>query len=104
MLPLRCFKSVPCVIHGRKFETEEQYHQELHEFMDWHVNRPLFIVTNLIMNYTLKQLQDRVNRLVESNKVKTHIVQHGSTLLKDVVTYDDNDEPHYHCTFGSRTR
>ena len=24
----------PCVIHGRTFETEEQYHQELHEFMN----------------------------------------------------------------------
>ena len=27
-------KTFPCVIHGRKFETEEQYHQELHEFMN----------------------------------------------------------------------
>ena len=26
-------KTFPCVIHGREFETEEQYHQELHEFM-----------------------------------------------------------------------
>ena len=24
----------PCVIHGRTFETEEQYHTELHEFMN----------------------------------------------------------------------
>ena len=24
----------PCVIHGRTFETEEQYYQELHEFMN----------------------------------------------------------------------
>ena len=27
-------KTFPCVIHGRKFETEEQYHAELHEFMN----------------------------------------------------------------------
>ena len=27
-------KTFPCVIHGRKFETEEQYHQELHEFLN----------------------------------------------------------------------
>ena len=26
-------KTFPCVIHGREFKTEEQYHQELHEFM-----------------------------------------------------------------------
>ena len=26
-------KTFPCVIHGRTFETEEQYHQELHEYM-----------------------------------------------------------------------
>ena len=24
----------PCVIHGRKFETAEQYYSELHEFMN----------------------------------------------------------------------
>ena len=24
----------PCVIHGRTFETEEQYHTELHEFFN----------------------------------------------------------------------
>ena len=24
----------PCVIHGRKFETEEQYLEELHEFLN----------------------------------------------------------------------
>ena len=27
-------KEFPCVIHGRTFETEEQYNQELHEFMN----------------------------------------------------------------------
>ena len=27
-------KTFPCVIHGRTFETEEQYPQELHEFMN----------------------------------------------------------------------
>ena len=27
-------KTFPCVIHGRKFETEEQYYSELHEFMN----------------------------------------------------------------------
>ena len=27
-------KTFPCVIHGRTFETEEQYHQELREFMN----------------------------------------------------------------------
>ena len=24
----------PCVIHGRQFDTEEQYHDELREFMN----------------------------------------------------------------------
>ena len=24
----------PCVIHGRQFDTEEQYYAELHEFMN----------------------------------------------------------------------
>jgi len=27
-------KTFPCVIHGRSFETEEQYLQELHEYMN----------------------------------------------------------------------
>ena len=27
-------KTFPCVIYGRTFETEEQYHAELHEFMN----------------------------------------------------------------------
>ncbi len=27
-------KTFPCVIHGRAFETEEQYYQELHEYMN----------------------------------------------------------------------
>ena len=27
-------KTFPCVIHGRTFETEEQYYEELHEFMN----------------------------------------------------------------------
>ena len=27
-------KTFPCEIHGRKFETEEQYLAELHEFMN----------------------------------------------------------------------
>ena len=27
-------KTFPCVIYGRTFETEEQYNQELHEFMN----------------------------------------------------------------------
>ena len=27
-------KTFPCVIHGRTFETEEQYYQELHEYMN----------------------------------------------------------------------
>ena len=27
-------KEFPCVIHGRTFETEEQYYQALHEFMN----------------------------------------------------------------------
>ena len=27
-------KEFPCVIYGRTFETEEQYYQELHEFMN----------------------------------------------------------------------
>ena len=28
-------KTFPCVIHGRQFDTEEQYLQELHEFLNW---------------------------------------------------------------------
>ena len=27
-------KTFPCVIHGRTFDTEEQYMEELHEFMN----------------------------------------------------------------------
>ena len=27
-------KTFPCVIHGRQFDTEEQYHAELHDFMN----------------------------------------------------------------------
>ena len=27
-------KTFPCVIHGRQFNTEEQYYQELHEYMN----------------------------------------------------------------------
>ncbi len=27
-------KTFPCVIHGRTFDTEEQYYAELHEFMN----------------------------------------------------------------------
>jgi hypothetical protein len=27
-------KKFPCVIHGRTFETEEQYYQELYEYMN----------------------------------------------------------------------
>ena len=27
-------KTFPCVIHGRSFETEEQYFAELHEYMN----------------------------------------------------------------------
>ena len=27
-------KTFPCVIHGRKFSTEEEYLAELHEFMN----------------------------------------------------------------------
>ena len=26
--------SFPCVIHGRTFDTEEQYYAELHEYMN----------------------------------------------------------------------
>jgi len=26
-------KTFPCVIHGRQFDTEEQYREELNEFM-----------------------------------------------------------------------
>jgi len=26
-------KTFPCVIHGRQFDTEEQYYAELHEYM-----------------------------------------------------------------------
>jgi hypothetical protein len=27
-------KTFPCIIHGRTFETEDQYFTELHEFMN----------------------------------------------------------------------
>ncbi len=27
-------RTFPCVIHGRQFDTEEQYYAELHEFMN----------------------------------------------------------------------
>ena len=27
-------KTFPCVIHGRTFQTEEQYYAELHEYMN----------------------------------------------------------------------
>ena len=27
-------RSFPCVIHGRQFDTEEQYNEELHEFLN----------------------------------------------------------------------
>jgi hypothetical protein len=27
-------KTFPCVIHGRSFDTEEQYYAELHEYMN----------------------------------------------------------------------
>ena len=27
-------KTFPCTIYGRTFETEEQYYQELHEYMN----------------------------------------------------------------------
>ena len=27
-------KEFPCVIHGRQFDTEEQYYEELHEYMN----------------------------------------------------------------------
>ena len=27
-------KTFPCTIYGRTFETEEQYHQELHDFLN----------------------------------------------------------------------
>jgi len=33
-------KEFPCVIHGRTFETAEQYYQELHEFMNGMWNLP----------------------------------------------------------------
>jgi hypothetical protein len=46
------------------------------------------------MNYTLKQLQDRVNRLVEQQGENAYCAAWIYTA-EDVVTYDDNDEPHY---------
>ena len=27
-------KTFPCIIHGRQYDTEEQYYSELHEFMN----------------------------------------------------------------------
>jgi len=27
-------KTFPCVIHGRTFQTEEEYHEALHEFLN----------------------------------------------------------------------
>lgn len=27
-------KTFPCVIHGRQFDTEEEYHQAIHDYMN----------------------------------------------------------------------
>jgi hypothetical protein len=32
--PLSHNRQFPCTIYGRHFETEEQYNQELHEYMN----------------------------------------------------------------------
>ena len=47
-----------------------------------------------IMNYTLKQLQDRVNRLIEQQGEDAHCAAWIYTA-EDCVMYDNNDEPQY---------
>ena len=46
------------------------------------------------MNYTLKQLQERVNRLVEQQGEDAYC---GAWIYtaEDCVVYDENDEPQY---------
>ena len=46
------------------------------------------------MNYTLKQLQDRVNRLVEQQGEDAYCAAWIYTA-EDCVIYDENDEPQY---------
>ena len=48
------------------------------------------------MNYTLKQLQERVNRLVEQQGEDAYC---GAWIYtaEDCVVYDENDEPQYPC-------
>jgi len=46
------------------------------------------------MNYTLKQLQDRVNRLVEQQGENAHCAAWIYTA-EDCVMYDENEEPQY---------
>ena len=55
-------KTFPCVIHGRTFETEEQYFTELHEFMNgmWHLIRcppfsPLPFIPCILEPWTKQQ-------------------------------------------------
>ena len=38
-------KTFPYTIHGRTYQTEEEYNDAIHEFFN--SNRPLFINTNL---------------------------------------------------------
>ena len=46
------------------------------------------------MNYTLKQLQDRVNRLIEQQGEDAHCAAWIYTA-EDCVMYDENEEPQY---------
>ena len=50
------------------------------------------------MNYTLKQLQERVNRLVEQQGEDAYC---GAWIYtaEDCVVYDENDEPQYPAHF-----
>jgi len=46
------------------------------------------------MNYTLKQLQDRVNKLIEQQGEDAYCAAWIYTA-EDCVVYDEHDEPHY---------
>ena len=46
------------------------------------------------MNYTLKQLQDRVNRLIEQQGEDAYCAAWIYTA-EDCMIYDENDEPQY---------
>ena len=48
------------------------------------------------MNYTLKQLQERVNKLIEQQGEDAHCAAWIYTA-EDCFIYDENEEPQYPC-------